>query len=452
MSTHLDAFAHDIFPDERSLQAFSFVDRPVLAKLEQRTHTVSGRTWGYPCLLQAAIAQGTTRAAVQEQAQQASDVAGFDGEEFTLGYFPPGYKGGFMISEFDMALTGGPSGVPDGAYMENFAIKLRESGREFGQRQERYFLGRPGKSLARSTANGGTTNFGTGVVQLTDPMQIGAFRHAMILNASVNDGSGAHALLGVGSDQKIYVVGLDMDSGQLLVSSSSGGAAGHAAMNIAAGVNQVYLFNYSDFQGTSGYTPNVMPPGLQDFIPSTWSSAIASLGGVARGRDSRLAGWRLNTTNFPALAGMQLDTIIDLALERAFALFGVSGTYTVLCAPRRWTQYLQIAKNRGYRIIDGGTAQMGYKAVEIVHGNMRAELVSVPSMSADDLFFLKMDDDGWCVRSLGGGWPRVMSNDGMKMLRLNADDSYEYRTLSFFHFGVRYINMNGRIDISFLAL
>ena len=450
--TYLDAFAHDIFPDERALQAFSFVDRPVLARLEQRTHTVSGKTWSYPALLQAAIAQGTTRAGVQEQNGQANDVAGFDGEEFTLGYFPPGYKGGFNISEFDMALTGGPSGVPDGAYMENFAVKLKEVNREFGQRQERYFLGAPGKSLARSTANGGTTNLGTGVIQLTDPLAIGAFRHGMILNLSVNDGSGAHALLGVGNDQKAYIVGLDMDTGQVIVSSSSGGTAGHAALNTAASTNQVYLFNYTDFQGTSGYTPNVMPPGVQDWIPATWTTALGNFNGVVRGRDSRLAGWRLNTTNFPALAGMQLDSIVDVALERAFALFGVSGTYTVLASPRRWTQYLQIAKSRGYRILDGGTAMMGYKAIEVVHGNMRAEIVSVPSMSSDNLFFLKMDDDGWCVRSLGGAWPRVMNGDGLKMLRALADDSYEYRILSFFHYGCRYINMNGRIDISFLAL
>jgi hypothetical protein len=141
----LDAFAHDLFPDERSFQAFSFVKRPVLAKLEQKVHNVSGRSWNYPCLIQASIAQGTSRAAVQEQQAQANDIANFDGEEFTLGYFPPGYKGGFEISEFDMALTEASGGVPDGAYMENFAVKMKEQPKEFGQRQERYFLGRSGR-------------------------------------------------------------------------------------------------------------------------------------------------------------------------------------------------------------------------------------------------------------------------------------------------------------------
>lgn len=454
MSTFLDAFAHDLFPDERSFQAFSFVKRPVLAKLEQKVHSSVGKTWSYPCLIQASIAQGTSRAAVQEQQAQANDVANFDGEEFTLGYFPPGYKGGFEISEFDMALTEAAGGVPDGAYLENFAVKMKEQPKEFGQRQERYFLGKSGKSLALTTANGagalGTTNFASGFIQLADPLKIGAFRHAMILNASVQDASNpsAASLLGVGDDQKIYIRNIDTDNGRLFVSATSGGPLGHGAMAVAAGTNPVFLFNYSDFQGSSGYTPNRMPPAVQDWIPATAfdpSNAIYStdFNGVIRARDSRLAGWRL-----PTVAGEQLDTLIIRALERAFQLYGVDGTYQVILSPQRWTQLTQIATSRGYRMLTGATATIGYNYIEIVHGEMRAECLSCPSMDSSDIFFLKMDDDGWCVRSIGGGWPKIMNGDGLKMLRATADDKYELRTVSFFHFGVRGINQNGRGDLS----
>lgn len=458
MSEFLDAFAHDLFPDERSLQAFSFVKRPVLAKLEQKVHNTVGKSYGYPALIQAAIAQGTTRAAVQEQHGQAGDVANFDGEEFTLGYFPPGYKGGFEISEFDMALTQGAGGVPDGAYMEKFAILMKEQPKEFGQRQERYFVGKSGKSLALSTVNGvsstlSTTNLTEGRIQLADPLQIGAFRHGMILNLSLASGAvpASAALLGVGNDQKAYVVGMDLDNGRLFVSTTSGGTAGHAPLNTAAGLAAFYIFNLSDFQGSSGYTPNVMPPSLQDFIPSTAFDPgnvvySASFHGVVRSRDSRTAGWRL-----PTVAGEQLDTVIIRALERAFAIYGVDGTYTVLMSPQRWTQLTQIASSRGYRMLNGATATIGYRFIEIVHGEMTAECISVPAMSSDDLFFLKMDDDGWCVRSVGGGWPKIMNGDGLKILRADADDKYSLRTVSFFHFGVRGINQNGRADISAIA-
>jgi hypothetical protein len=452
--TYLDSFAHDLFPDERSFQAFSFVKRPVLAKLEQKVHTSVGKSWSYPCLIQAAIAQGTSRAAVQEQQAQGNDISGFDGEEFTLGYFPPGYKGGFEISEFDMALTEGAGGVPDGAYMENFAIKMKEQPKEFGQRQERYFLGKSGKSLAVTTASGagalGTTNWTTGNVQLADPLKIGAFRHAQILHASLSDASvpSTSSLLGVGDDQKIYIRGMDIDNGRLFVSNTSGGALGHGAMAVAAGASAVFLFNYSDFQGSSGYTPNRMPPGVQDWIPSTAfdpSNTIYSsdFNGVIRARDSRLAGWRL-----PVVAGEQLDTLIIRALERAYHLYGVDGSYQVILSPQRWTQLTQIATSRGYRMLSGATATIGYNYIEIVHGEMRAEVLSCPSCDSSDIFFLKMDDDGWCVRSLGGGWPKIMNGDGLKMLRATADDKYELRTLSFFHFGVRGINQNGRGDLS----
>lgn len=458
MSTFLDAFAHDLFPDERSFQAFSFVKRPVLAKLEQKVHNVSGKTWSYPCLIQASIAQGTTRAGVQEQQAQANDIANFDAEEFTLGYFPPGYKGGFEISEFDMALTEAAGGVPDGAYMENFAVKMKEQPKEFGQRQERYFLGRSGKSLALTTANGagglGTTNFASGFVQLADPLKIGAFRHAQILNASLNDASvpASAALLGVGDGQKIYIRAIDIDNGRLFVSATSGGAFGHAAMNTAAGASAVFLFNYTDFQGSSGYTPNRMPPAVQDWIPSTAfdpANAVYStdFNGVIRARDSRLAGWRL-----PTVAGEQLDTLIIRALERAFHLYGIDGTFQVVISPQRWTQLTQIATARGYRMLTGMTATIGYNYIEIVHGEMRAECISCPACDSADIFFLKMDDDGWCVRSVGGGWPKIMNGDGLKILRATADDKYELRTVSFFHFGVRGINQNGRGDLSGIAL
>lgn len=463
MSTYLQSFAHDLFPDERTLQAFSFVKRPVLAKMEQRIHNVSGRTWSYPALLQAAIAQGTTRVGVQEQQAQANDIANFDGEQFTLGYFPPGYKGGFEITEFDMALTQGPGGVPDGAYMENFALKMREQPKEFGQRMERYFLGRSGKSLAASLANTkvatnlpttrGTTNLATGRIVLADDKQVGAFRHAMILNISLNDASvpASAALLGVGDDQKLYIRGIDSDNGILFVSATSGGALGAGVLDVAVGSAAFFIWNYTDFQGSSGYTPNVMPPTVQDWIPITPfdpTNAVysASFFGVVRSRDSRLAGFRT-----PVVAGEQLDTVIIRTLERAFSIFGADGTYTVVASPARWTQLTQIATARGYRMLTGQTATIGYRYIEIVHGEMTAEVISAPSQSSNDFFFLKMDDDGWCVRSLTG-WPKIMNGDGLKMTRAATDDKYEFRTVSFFHYGVRGINLNGRADISAIAV
>lgn len=465
MSTYLDSFAHDLFPDERSFQAFSFVRRPVLAKLEQKVHNVVGKSWSYPVLIQASIAQGTTRAAVQEQQAQANDISNFDGEEYTLGYYPPGYKGGFEISEFDMALTEAAGGVPDGAYMENFAIKMKEQPKEFGQRQERYFLGKSGKSLALTTAETtgagtlGTTNWGAGFVQLAVPSAVGAFRHAQILNASRQqaDIPSAASLLGTGDGQKIYIRNIDIDNGRLFVSATSGGALGHApiaAAIVASGVPAapVFLFNYSDFQGSSGYTPNVMPPAVQDWVPSTPfdpSSSVYStpFNGVVRARDSRTAGWRL-----PAVAGEQLDQLIIRALERADHLYGVGGTYQVVMSPVRWTQLTQIATSRGYRMLNGATATIGYNYIEIVHGEMRAEVISCPSCDVNDAFFLKMDEDGWCVRSVGGGWPKIMNGDGLKLLRASADDKYELRIVSFFHFGVRGINQNGRADLSGISL
>lgn len=455
MSQYVDSFAHDLFPDMRSLKEFALYKRTLLAMLPEREAV--GRTYAYPALAQTATAMGTDRASVQEVQGQANDVANFDGFEFVLGYFKPGYKAGFEIDDFDMAITEGAGGVPDGAYMEAFAGRLKGLIRRFGSRMERYFVGLPGKSLALTTANGGTTNFGTGVVQLADPLKITAFNRHQVLHASLNSAAtpSSASLLGVGNDQKIYVIAIDYDAGQLIVSSSSGGAAGHAAMNTAASTNAVYLFNYSDFQGTSGYTPNVLPPGLKEWIPSTWSTSIGTFQGVDRGAYSALAGWRLPSS---VVTSNQLDGIIEKALERAATLFGagsddsgIADEYVVAMSPARWTQLSQIAKSRGYRELNGETAYFGYRAIEIVHGTMVAKCISVPSMDNGDLFFLQFEDDGWLVRSLGG-WPAVLKGDGMEMLRLNAADRFEVRLRSYFHWGCNGINRNGYADISSLAV
>jgi hypothetical protein len=195
-----------------------------------------------------------------------------------------------------------------------------------------------------------------------------------------------------------------------------------------------------------------MPPAVQDWIPSTPFDPgnlvySTNFNGVVRARDSRLAGWRL-----PVIPGEQLDTLIIRALERSFSLYGVDGTYQVIINPARWTQLTQIATSRGYRMLTGATATIGYNYIEIVHGEMRAECISCPSADSSDIFFLKMDDDGWCVRSVGGGWPKIVNGDGLKILRAASDDKYEFRTGSFFHFGVRGINLNGRADISAIAV
>lgn len=444
MGTYEDDFAHDLFPDERSLKAWAFVDYPILAELEQKKHGSVGGTYAYPVLQQGAIALGTDRTSVQETQNQANDVGGFQGEQFQLGYFKPGYKGGFAIDDFDMALTEGSRGVPDGAYMENLELKLKTINKEFGARQERYFLGLPGRSLALTTANGGTTDFGTGTVKLADGDDIIAFRLGQILNASANDGSGAHTILETGDDAKIFVIGMDYDTGTLSVSSTSGGSAGHSAMDTAAGGNAVYLFNQSDFQGTGGTAPNVLPPGYQDWVTSVAPTGIFQ--GVTRTNDSRLGGWRLPSDK---VAGHQLDDIIKNGLEFAYKRIGVTGEVAVTISPSRWTQLMNLAEGRGYRMLTSETAYFGYTSMELVWGNLRAKIICAPNMSNNDLFFMKLDS--WCVRHLNG-WPRVMNGDGLKMLRQATADTFEYRIASYYHYGCKAINQNGRADISGVAL
>jgi hypothetical protein len=201
----------------------------------------------------------------------------------------------------------------------------------------------------------------------------------------------------------------------------------------------LFVFNASDFQGDSATS---LPPGYQEWNTST--PATGSFQGVIRTGDSRLSGFRVAVT-----AGMQLDAVIDKGLEEARALYGASGTYTVLCASRRWTQLMKLGEARGYRMLDGQSFLGGYEGLSYRHGMMKATVLDVPSMSTNDLFFAKLD--GWTVRHLGG-WPRQLPGDGLKALRGATDDNYEYRTASYYHYGCRNINHQGRANISSIAL
>lgn len=446
MSSYVDSFAHDLFPDKRSMVAFSQIGHPLLAMMEERQHNSPGRKYGYPAYVQGPVAMAGTRAQVQEIADQANDVANFDGQEFLVPYFA--YKAGFNISELDYATTEGSGGVPDGAYLEKFAVSMREIFENFGARKEAHFVSAPGRSLALSTANGGTTTLNTGVITLAEKTLINRFRKNMLLEASLNTGgTSTHAKLDSGS--VAYVVNMDHDAGILYVSTSSQGSAGHSGWNTAATTSAIYLFAYGDFQAV-GVT-NALPKAYQDWVPSSWSTTIDSAGNfnaVNRGSDQRLAGFRLPAA---LVTGEQLDTVIENALDHVATLYGGTGAFVFPVSKKRWTSLSRIAKARGYRVLDGKGAIMGYKAIEIVHGDMTAEIVAVPQMQQDDLFIMDMKDDGWVERHLGQGL-KVLAGDGLKMLRKTASDDYEVRIRDFYHWGTNRIWRQGRADISGVSL
>ena len=446
MSGYIDSFAHDLFPDQRSMVAFSQIGHPLLAMMEQRSHNSPGRKYGYPAYIQGPIAMAGTRAQVQEIADQANDVANFDGEDFLVTYSP--YKAGFNISELDYATTEGSGGVPDGAYLEKFAVSMREIFENLGARKEAHFVSPPGRSLALSTANGGTTTLNTGVITLAEKTLINRFRKNMLIEGSLNTGSSSsHTKIDSGS--AAYVVNMDHDAGILYVSSSSQGSAGHAGWNTAAGTSAVYIFAYGDFQG-SGVT-TTLPKGYKDWNPSSWSTTIDSAGnyfGVNRGNDQRLAGYRLPAA---LITGEQLDTVIENFLDHVSTLYGGTGEFVFPLSKKRWTSLSRIAKARGYRMLDGKGAVMGYKAIEIEHGDMSAKIVAVPQMQQDDMFCMDMKDDGWVERHPGQGL-KVLNGDGLKMLRKTASDDYEVRIRDFFHWGTNRVWRQGRGDISGVSL
>lgn len=430
MTLWIDSLAHAIFPTVKHLQAFAFRRRPIMKLLEAKKAPAVGKTYGYPTLQQAAISQSVTRAGVQTQ-QVVAD-ADFAGEEFTVGYNK--YKGGFILDDFNQALTEGGGGVPNGAYAEEATIKYEQFADEFGQRQEVYFMGRGGRSLARCKAQGDVTDFGAGLVAVTKRFAIANLRRGQLVQFSTSDGNGSgSAVAGVFRITSLSFEGTTATFTIVAESSSL------ASLETAMSSTQNFVFNNGDFQGA---TPTI-PAGFQDWVTTT--ADTGTFKAVDRSVDSRLSGFRVTVA-----PGAQLDSVIEDGLIEARDLYGSSSDYFVGVSSQRWRQLSDIAKARGYRLLDGKTAIGGYRAIEIVCGDMSAKVVAIPVMDNDDLFF--MDMAGWVVRYAGKGWPRLLNGDGLKCLRLTDDDNYECRYNSIYQFGCRNVNHQGRADISGISL
>lgn len=428
MTIWIDSFAHDVFPTVRHFQAYAFRRRPIMKMLQGAKAQGVGKTYGYPTLQQAAISQGTTRAAVQTQ-QVVAD-ADFAGEEFTVGY--KRYKGGFILDDFNQALTEGAGGVPNGAYAEEATIKYTQFSDEFGQRMEIYFAGRGGRSLARMKAQGNVTDFGNGIIAVKNRFDIMNFRRGQLLQFSTSDGNGSGSVVaGV-----FRVTTINTEAGTMTIVAESSSLA---ALETAMSSTENFAFNNSDFQGA---TPT-LPDGFQDWITST--PATTTFNGVDRSVDSRLSGFRVSVAT-----GAQVDTVAEDGLMEARDLYGASGDYKICVSSKRWRQFSDLAKAKGYRMLDGQTAIGGYRAIQIVVGDMEAEVIACPVLSDDDMFFLDMS--GWVVRYAGKGWPRLLNGDGLKCLRLTDDDNYECRYNSIYHFGCRNVNHQGRADLSGISL
>jgi hypothetical protein len=431
---YTDQFLHRRYAKPGKIECLAVHDKPILDMLKKGKHSGSGKTFHEPVRL--SNPQGLS--AKFADMQDVSD-GGHAGSASVVGEWslPYGdYGGAVVISDKDIAAGGD---VPDGSYLKPLGLETDGLIEEFGEVMDTYIFSEPGKAVG--TYNGNTIS--TGVLTLLGDAaetQIMNFNIGAGFQVSANDGSGAHSLLGSGS--KGYVIAVDYDALTVTFSATKGGAAGTPTAWDTADTT-LFLFKAGDFQGTSGNTPTFIIDSFADWVPSSAPSATA-FKGIDRSVDSRLGGARLTSTQ---ASGLTTEERIKKLVTKLNGVFGGKGEKLVVLESVQWQKLASVLEKRGCRMLDGKTANCGYKYIELATGNGTAKIVSSPKCRPDTFWALEIDK--WTLRTLNG-FPKVVNADGMQMLRKASSNNYEFRIVSYAHLSTPYPSRHGRgpIDVA----
>lgn len=433
-----DQFLHRRYAKPGKIECMATHDRLVLDMLKKGSHSGSGKTFHEPLLISNPQGLGATLSAAQQvseggHAGSASVVA-----ETTLPYGD--YAGEVIISDKDIAAGGD---VPDGSYLKPLGLQTDGLIDELGEVMDTLIFTESGHASASYSG----AAMAAGVLTLTGnaaETQIMNFNIGAAFQAANADAStpSAATLLGPGGSIG-FVIGVDFDALTVTFSPTPGGAAGTPLGWDTAGTN--FLWRNADFQGTGGgFTPTFIMDSFADWVPATLLNETFK--GVLRGAgsDSRLSGARLTAT---AAAGLNIEERIKRLVVRLNSTFGGKGDKTVIMEPIQWQKLASILEKRGQRPLDGKTANMGYKYLQLSTGRGSANIIAAPKCRPDVFWAFEMDK--WTLRTLSG-FPAVIKSDGFQMLRKATSNSYGFRLVVYGHMSTSYPSRMGRgpVDIA----
>lgn len=290
---------------------------------------------------------------------------------------------------------------------------LQNMGRDYGAKIYGSGTGSRGKIKAATTP--------TTTIELAEPNDVVFFEVGMVLEASSTNGGG--------SLRSTFptVTAIDRDTGILTVSPTVNG-------DYAAGD---YLFQRGDYDACIS--------GLDAWIPYDDRAArlAASYYGVVRNADAT----RLGGLVFDASSYNYEEGLIE-ALARVWREGGKPDH--VFMNP---IDYAQLEKILGSKvqytqltaqISDGSKVQavVGFDGLKIHYGGGAVNVIGDPNCPRKRAFALQMNT--WKMSSLGK-LVRLFETDGLRMLRLAADDGVELRAISYANVGCRAPGYNQQI-------
>lgn len=260
----------------------------------------------------------------------------------------------------------------------------------------------------RAQLNNSSTS--TTVGTLKQAADITGFEVQMKVDLSVDDGYNAGGTLGgVRAAGPLTVIALDRTAGTVTFNANISTLTGASTTD--------YLFRNGDY--------SLGPAGVSRWIPATAPTTGDNHFGVDRSVDVvRLAGIR-----YAGNGGNKEETLIDAA-----ELAGREGAEELTCFINNLDRS-DIVKSLGskalYEPVVSTDGDIGYRAlnVEGPDGTIKVfSEVNVPRGS----FFL-MDMSTWRLKS-AKGVPRILDDDGLKMLREANNDGYQWRMGGYFNY------------------
>jgi hypothetical protein len=267
-------------------------------------------------------------------------------------------------------------------------------------------------SLGSAMFRSGTGSIGiissitTGVIVLTNALDVVQFEIGMVLQANATDGGTPRAALG-------YIISVNRSSGTVTVSATLGGAAGTPSGWTAADFLLVQGDNNAKVSGLAGWLPFIAPTSGDNFY------------GVDRSIDAvRLAGNRKDASNMSIEEGLQ-DFLTQIAINDGNPDYFITNpnSYTALQkALGSKAQIVELAAESGkdYRAV------VGFKALEVQMSGMTVKVLADRYCPAQIGYALQMDT--WKMISLGD-CPQILTYgaEGLEVLRVANADAAELR-------------------------
>lgn len=263
----------------------------------------------------------------------------------------------------------------------------------------------------RGQGNGSYTITGA-VATLATAADIVGFEVGMAVDMAADDGyNNGGALAGVRAGGPLKVLAVDRILGNITFTTN-------ISTTLTGATNSDYFFRNGDY--------GAGPAGVQRWVPAVAPVTGDNMFGVDRSVDTvRLAGIR-----YAGNGGNKEETLLDAA-----ELSGREGARDTACFINNLDR-ADLVKSLGSKAVYEPTSStdgdIGYRALKVEGPNGTIDVYSDVNVPRGKFFLLEMST--WILKS-AKGVPRILDDDGLKMLRESNNDGYQWRMGGYYNYG-----------------